>query len=639
MDPIDTPPAGKDDLAEKELRAVLDAAVDGVLIIDHLGRIEACNRAAEKMLGYAAHEVLGQNVSMMMPEPYRSEHDRYLAHHMATGETRIIGKGREVVARRRDGSLMPIALSVGRIENKDRPRFVGFLHDITDRRRAMEALRRERDRAQSYLDLAEVMLVALDSDGNITLINRKGCEILGWAEDDLVGRNWFDTCVPGRLRADARAMFDLCMKGNAELIPYNEFPIATRNGGTKLIAWRDTFLRDERGLVSGMLSSGEDVTEQRRATEALRKSEQLLQDAQELANLGNYELRMPGGTPYWSPQMRRILGAAPTGPVPDVLTFINNCVHEDDRDRFLREWDEVAPQGGRLDIEHRILRPDGTVRDVHTLAEVRRGPGGALTVVGTLHDITERRQADEEARQAQDRLTQFARLSTMGEMAAGLAHEINQPLTAITTYAHAVLRLMNRPDADPEDIRQALEQIAGQALRAGEVIKRLRAFVKNRETRQEVLPPGRLIEESLHFAESDARINDVRLLVEVEDDLPLVCCDPVQLQQVLINLIRNAIDATHETAPERREVSLRARLDPDGHVEISVEDRGPGISEEVAAHLGDPFFTTKTAGTGLGLAISRSILRAHGGKLGHRPTHPAGATVFFTLPVLPGSQQ
>jgi PAS domain S-box-containing protein len=624
-------------LAELELRAVLDAAVDAVVIINGSGIIETFSRAAEQLFGYRADEVVGRNISMLMPEPFRSQHDGFLQHHLRTGETRIIGKGREVVAARRDGSMFPVALAVGRIDG-DQPRFVGFIHDITDRKRAVEALRRERDRAQTYLDLAEVVLLALDREGQITLVNRKGCEILGWPEDELVGRNWFDTCLPQHMREDILGVFHRIISGDPVHLQATENTVLTRSGEEKLIAWRSTVLRDERGLISGTLSSGEDVTEQRRAVEALRKSERLLQDAQLLANLGNFEAVVPGPLPHWSPQMFRILGLDPSGPPLRIAEFVERCVHPADRSRFLRSWRRVEKQGGHVDLQHRIIRPDGTERDVQAIAQFTPLGDGTVQVIGTLHDVTERKRTENEIRQAQERVTQFARLSTMGEMAAGLAHEINQPLTAIATYSQAVQRMMameGGPDGD--DLAWALQQISAQALRAGEVVSRLRNFVRNRETRQESIDPHRLVEDTLVFADPDARMNDVRLVLEHQPGLPPVLSDPVQIQQVLLNLIRNGIDAINERRPPNREIVIRARVVKDTEVEISVEDHGTGISAEVAQHLGNPFFTTKAAGTGLGVAISRSIVRSHGGRLGHRATHGGGATVFFTLPLVPGS--
>jgi two-component system sensor kinase FixL len=288
-------------------------------------------------------------------------------------------------------------------------------------------------------------------------------------------------------------------------------------------------------------------------------------------------------------------------------------------------------------MECRITTDQGVIRVVHSIAQMVPAEEGALQVTGTLYDVTERPRAADEMRLAQERMTQFARLSTMGEMAAGLAHEINQPLAAITTFSQALQRMIRNPaGAAREEIEEVLEQIAAQALRAGEVIHRLRVFLRNREVRQETVAPGQLIEDTLLFAEPDVRLSNIRVLLDVPRHLPAIDCDPVQIQQVLLNLVRNAIDAMNEAVTGPREIVVAGRLIESGELEISVADHGPGISREVAESFGNPFFTTKPSGTGLGVAISRSILRAHGGRFGHRPTPGGGATVFFTLPPAPG---
>ena len=632
--PPQAAPAGR---AELELRALLDAAVDAVIVIDHAGRIETFSRAAERLFGYGAAEVLGRNVTMLMPDPYRAEHDSYLRAYLNTGHARIIGIGREVVALRRDGSLFPASLSVGEVAGSSPPRFVGFIHDITTRKAATDALRRERDRAQSYLDLAEVMLLALDGNGRVALINRKGCEILGYTEGELVGGDWFEQCVPEQRRSAARAALAAALAGERAPPAYAEDPVLTRDGTSKLIAWRTTLVRDELGRAIGTLSSGEDVTERRRAERALQQSEGLLRAAQEIANLGNYEVSLPHGATHWSEQVFRIIGReSALGPL-SAGDFAASVVHPDDRDRFRRELARAVAVGDGLDLEYRIVRPDGAVREVHSRAQVTVAPDGAARVItGTLHDVTERKLAEDEMRQSHDRLTHVARLSTMGEMATSLAHEVNQPLTAIASYAQASLRMLGSPaGADATELREALTQITAQALRAGEVIRRLRGFVKNRAARTETLDLNRLVEDLRLLAEPDARLNDVRLVLDLAPALAPVAGDPIQIQQVLLNLVRNAIDTTLEQRTAPREITVRTRSDPDG-VEVAVVDHGTGVPAAIADQLFNAFFTTKPGGTGLGLAISRSIIRAHRGKLTHGPTPGGGTTFSFTLPPLPG---
>jgi two-component system sensor kinase FixL len=361
---------------EHELRALLDAAVDAIVVIDAQGRIETFNRAAERMFGYREGEVRGKNVKLLMPEPERTGHDGFLRRYLETGQARIIGIGREVEARRRDDSVFPVSLAVGRVAGEP-PRFVGLIRDISARVTA-----------------------------------------------------------------------------------------------------------------------------------------------------------------------------------------------------------ELA------------------------------------------------------AAQAQERLAHVARLSTMGEMAAGLAHEINQPLAAITTYAQATQRMLDTgAPADIAEIRESLAQISRQALRAGEVIRRLRAFVANREVRRERVGCNRLLDDLVALARPDLRANDVAMTLEVERCLPDVLADVVQLQQVLINLIRNAIDSTVQSGASPREIILRAASRPEG-VEISVDDHGPGVGREAMERLFTPFFTTKPQGTGLGLAISRTIVQAHGAELCYRDRPGGGACFHFTLPCL-----
>jgi C4-dicarboxylate-specific signal transduction histidine kinase len=222
-------------------------------------------------------------------------------------------------------------------------------------------------------------------------------------------------------------------------------------------------------------------------------------------------------------------------------------------------------------------------------------------------------------------------------MAAGIAHEINQPLTAIATYAQACQRILKTHCADKDDehirdLTQGLQQIENQALRAGEVIRRLRSFVRNREVRRESVDPNQLLEDLLMLAQTDTRHHSVDIRLERGANLPVVQADPVQMQQVILNLVRNGIDAMLDLPHERRVLILSTHCNADGDVEFTVCDHGPGLSDDAKDELFNPFFTTKPTGTGLGLAISQSIVRAHGGKVWYRPNPAGGACFCFSLP-------
>ena len=223
----------------------------------------------------------------------------------------------------------------------------------------------------------------------------------------------------------------------------------------------------------------------------------------------------------------------------------------------------------------------------------------------------------------------------MGEMAAGISHELNQPLAAIANYAQACVRLLRLPTPDMPEISGALEQIAGQALRAGEIIRRIRSLVRNEDVRRETQDINELIREVHGLLASDARVHDGKLALDLASPLPSVTVDGVQIQQVLMNLVHNAFEAQGARTTiggAVRSAHRHASAPTAGDVEVSVSDLGPGLAGEAEQKIFEPFFTTKASGTGLGLAISRSIIKAHDARLGYRANQPRGACFYFVLP-------
>jgi two-component system sensor kinase FixL len=366
-------------MPSNQFLAVMDAAIDAVVLIDHAGVIEAINAAGERLFGWRSGELPGRNVSVLMPEPDRGAHDEYLARYLRTGESRVIGIGRELRAQRRDGSTFPAHLSVGRVAGTDPPQFVGFIRDTTSQRQA--------------------------------------------------------------------------------------------------------------------------------------------------------------------------------------------------------------------------------------LADVQ-----------------------DEARRSSDRLMQVSRMATMGEMAAGIAHELNQPLTAITNYARASERFLAFPEPELDEVREAVREISGEALRAGAIIRRLRHLVRGGEEARETVSVNEVIEELRLFTSADARVHDTHIRYELQEDVPLVSIHRTQITQALLNLFRNALEALHGAAPEGREILVRSRRTPTGDCEILISDNGVGVAPEIQDRMFDPFRTTKPNGTGLGLPMSRTIAQAHGGSVRHEPAAPRGATFILTLP-------
>jgi two-component system sensor kinase FixL len=366
----------KKSVREPALQAILEAAVDGVVLIDHRGSIRAFNRSAERLFGYAAAEVLGRNVSILMSDAEGARHDEHIARYLESGVPHVIGRGREVAAQRKGGTYFPIFLSVGVLPNGATPQFLGFIHDLTPEREAKEQQQRLRER-----------------------------------------------------------------------------------------------------------------------------------------------------------------------------------------------------------------------------------------------------------------LILASRLAMVGEIAAGIAHEVNQPLAAITNYAWACQRVLGASDPDIAEVRAALQEIGTQAVRAADTIRRLRRLARTPQMRRESTSLNALISEVAELARSDAAPQDVRYELDLAEHLPPLNIDAGQIQQALLNLLWNSLHALGASAASPRQVRMRTRFNAERQVEIDVCDNGPGVPQELAPRLFEPFFTTKPDGTGLGLAMSRTIAEAHGGTLHYRANTPGGACFVMRLPV------
>jgi len=230
------------------------------------------------------------------------------------------------------------------------------------------------------------------------------------------------------------------------------------------------------------------------------------------------------------------------------------------------------------------------------------------------------------------RLLNVSRMATIGEMAAGVAHELNQPLTAIANYAQACDRLLARPITDPTDLREALREITAQTARAADIIRRLRALARSRQSERASASINALITELRELLKTDAHVHGVELSLDLAGDLPEVVVDSGQIQQVILNFVRNSLDAFALHAGGKPQIVIRTSLTLHREVELAVIDNGPGPPPDASARLFDPFFSTKENGTGLGLAISTTIARAHGGSVGYRPSQPTGACFYILLP-------
>ncbi len=305
--------------------------------------------------------------------------------------------------------------------------------------------------------------------------------------------------------------------------------------------------------------------------------------------------------------------------------------HDNYLQRYLQTGDRRIIGIGREVVGE---RKDGT-RFPMDLSVAEVNVDGDTSFTGIVRDMSERHELQRAIREREEQLAHFDRLDIMGEMAAGIAHEINQPLTAIAAFAQAASRLLRAGQVDSESILDVFDQIVKQAERAGDVIRRLRSLIKKTKTDTRIIVIAELFEDTLRLVRMDRRAQDVVITTELDADVPQVEIDVIQIQQVLLNLIRNALDAIVSSHGEGR-ILMRAALDSRGDVVISIEDNGPGFCTEVADQIGHPFYTTKESGLGLGLSISRSIVTAHGGRLWFESAAETGACFHFSIPTATG---
>ncbi|HEY1942592.1 MAG TPA: PAS domain S-box protein [Roseiarcus sp.] len=301
--------------------------------------------------------------------------------------------------------------------------------------------------------------------------------------------------------------------------------------------------------------------------------------------------------------------------------------HDDYLDRYRKTGERRIIGVGRIATGKRV---DGSTFPIH-LSVGEMNSAGRRYFTGFLRDLTEQQRTQANLQQLQSEIAHVSRLSAMGEMASALAHELNQPLAAISNYMKGSRRLLAAsPDPNAATIKTALDKASEQAIRAGQIIRRLRDFVLRRESERRIESVGRLVEEAAALGLVGAREAGVLLRLHLDSASDLVVADRVQVQQVLVNLLRNAMEAMSESA--RRELTVASARVFDGMVEISVSDTGPGLPDTVLAKLFQPFFTTKEAGMGVGLSISRTIIEAHGGQMRAETNPTGGATFRFTLP-------
>jgi PAS domain S-box-containing protein len=377
-----------------------------------------------------------------------------------------------------------------------------------------------------------------------------------------------------------------------------------------------------------------EIEERRRAEEALRRSEAYLSEAQRLSRTGSFGWDASSGKIYWSQETFRIFEYEPL--TEPTLELALRRTHPEDRALVRQVIDRVVLERKDFDFEHRLLMPNGSVKYLRVVGRPStEDESGNFEFVGAVTDITERERAEETVRKTHAQLAHVTRVTALGELAASVAHEVNQPLTAIINNASACLALLPSDTDELDEVCKALSEIADDAERASAVLARIRGLIKKSPLEKARLHLHDVVSAVLVLVRPEAAARRVTVQAQIPEDLPLIFGDRVQLQQVLLNLVMNGMDAMNSVEEHKRLLLIsghHAEYDGWPAATISVKDFGIGLKAGEMERLFDAFYTTKPQGMGMGLAISRSIVEEHGGRLWAEPNKGPGATFLFSLP-------
>ncbi|HEV7966736.1 MAG TPA: PAS domain S-box protein [Candidatus Acidoferrales bacterium] len=534
----------------------------------------------------------------------------------------------EARVQRADGQyrwfLVKKALAVLRNQNsKPSLHTLIAFEDIHERKQAQASLRQSEARYRVLVETANDAVVSADESGAIQLANPSTTRIFGYDASELIGKP-LTLLMPelmrmahqdDRCQADWQGMELTGLRKNGQ-----EFPIEVSLG---------ELIRDGKRVFTGFIR---DVSEKKRAEEALRHSESYLAQAQRLAQIGSWAWQIPGRNAlYLSEEWYRISSFDPKDGMPTWEERLQR-VHPEDRARFKANVERAIAEKSAYDVEFRVVPPDTPIRFIHSVGQPVMSPSGQLLqFVGVVMDVTQSKQAEEERERLSQQLAHLAhlnRVGTMGELTASLAHEINQPIGAAVTNAQACLRFLERKQPDVAEAREAALEMARDASRAADIIERVRSLYRKGSSRLEMVEANEVIREMIDMLRDETNRRSVTMRTDLAEGLPTVMADPVQLQQVLMNLTLNGVEAMQDTGGE---LHIKSQSAEDGHVLISITDTGVGLPTEKTDQIFNAYFTTKPHGTGLGLAITRSIVESHGGRIWATPNSGPGATFQFTL--------
>lgn len=612
-----------------ERASLLDLTHDTVSVRDMNDIITYWNRGAEELYGWRREDAVGQVLHSLLRTVFPAPLEDIVDELLRTG----CWEG-ELVHTHRDGTRLDMA-SRWHLRRDRQGQPISILetnNDIADRKRAEIAALRHQEELQLTIDSIPVPVCSALPDGTLDFANARW-EETGFSKASIL-RDWQSLTHPED-RGRAQVIRESAWQ---EGEPYEvELRLRRKDGSYRWHLVRAVPHRDEAGAITKWYVASFDIEDRKRAEQALIRNQIYLTEAQRLSRTGSFAWKPTSGEIVWSAEACRMWQLDPAQ--KPTLEFIFSRVHPDDGAAFRCELERAMRGAERFDFGHRCIMADGSVSYIHAVARARTDDAGELEYLGAMVDVTSAREAEHALQKAQAELAHVTRLTTLGELTASIAHEVNQPLAGVVTHGEACLRWLNRPEPQLDEVRQAVTRMIDDGRRASDVIRKLRALSKRAEVQPEPEDLDEILEDTLTLVQRELSVHRVTLGFEHGMERPFVLVDRVHLQQVVINLVLNAIQAMDAIVDRPRELRVCTAEEGPDQVRIEVRDNGGGIDPADRDRLFNPFFTTKADGLGMGLSISRSIVEAHGGRIWVSGHDGPGVSVHVTLPMAPVATQ
>ena len=600
-----------------QLKAMIDISLDGFWIVDLMGNLLQSNEAYARISGYTIDELVNINISqletMEVPEQVKEHIAKVVAQGYDLFETRH---------RHKDGHIIDVEISVAFL-----PEFQQccvFCRDITKRKAMEDELKASEAKFRSIIDVSPVPMALSDEQSNITFVNPAFVQTFGYSVDDIPTlADWWPKAYPDPdYRHWAEATWQMTFekaKQEQTKFPPLEVSIRCKNNSIKTVLVTAAAIHPN--FTGEYLVILYDIT-QRKQIEAKLNAifnasvEGIITiDMSDIIVSSNAAVETIFG---YKPE--DLMGCSINKLMPSSLKEMNNyrspgdvkCVGQ------IQEIEGICKNGSMVPLD--LSMAEYSIDNAHYFTYIVR-------------DESLRKHREQQDKAHLDQLAHVTRLGLMGEMASGIAHEVNQPLAAISSYTQASINLINTENPDLVKLTEILYKNQQQALRAGRIIHRMREFVKSHSKHRSTDDINTLIYDAVSLCTAELKHNGIKLTFELKNHLPSVYVDHVQIEQVIINLIRNSVDALQNLpATQERHLTIDSRLTPDNCIQVGVKDNGSGLDEDQQQKILMPFYTTKTDGMGMGLSISRSLIEAHGGTLHFKSELGKGSTFYFTLP-------